>query len=61
MKRKVDLVLDGDGDIIMVRVDHHSGHGGRDVTVPWATNNPTPGTSVVSLTYEYPPKKKVRK
>ena len=61
MKRRVDLVLDGDGDVIMVRVDHHSGEGGRDVKVDWKDQTVTPGTSVVSLSYLFPPRLKVKK
>lgn len=60
MKRRVDLVLDGDGDVIMVRVDHHSGSGGRDVKVNWQDEMVTPGTSVVSFSYNYPPRAKAK-
>jgi hypothetical protein len=57
--RSVDLVLDGDGDVIFVRLDHHSGDEkeGIDVMVPWRTC-PTAGTTVVTLRYKYPAKKK---
>jgi hypothetical protein len=58
VKRKIELVLDGDGDVIMVRVDHHSpGAGGRDIVVDWGASKPTPGASVVTLTYQFPRKK----